>query len=67
MANERYIITYKRKLKSDPFTFVRTEPRTDIAKDSKELNIYIDLIKDDESIISAEYRDVTNNKVTKIR
>lgn len=67
MNGARYIITYKRKLKEDPFTFVRTEPRTDTAKDSRELNLYIDLIKEDKSVISAEYRDVTNNKVTKIK
>ena len=32
MNGARYIITYKRRMKSDAFTFERTEPRKESAK-----------------------------------
>ncbi len=67
MAQARYTINYVRKLKADAFTFTRTEPRSEQAKTTDELNLYISLINEDESIIRAEYVDNANNKVTKIK
>lgn len=66
MSNTRYIITYY-TIRQSSWLSSNQVQNTESAKTKAELNTFIEIIKEDETIHRAFYQDITNKLITTIK